>query len=494
MPPFALRPDWIARLLPVLLLTGCAVGPDYQALSAPAQAGFRNQAMLDQRSTPGQAADMTQWWTGFADDGLVTLVNQVLAQNLDLAQAVARVSQASALNLSARSALMPSGDLNAQASRAHQSLEDPMGRLASSAPGYDRNASLYQVGIGASWEVDVFGGLRRQLEAADAEQQASVAQHAAVRLMVTASAARGYIQLRALQARQAVVENRVRTQSELVNLMQLQYAKGVIARLQLKQAEGVLATVSAQVPPLRSAIESTLNGLEVLSGVAPGSLHATLGNAASIPVAPGINTAGGQTEMLRRRPDVIAAERTLAASNARIGAAIADYYPSFSLGALLGSATSVSGNLLSSDANLAQGVLGLRWRLFDFGRVRAEVDYAKGRDAEALAAYQHTLLQATADVETAMTQLVQSEQQTALLESGVNALTDARTAAYTAYRQGSVSFLEALDADDRLQQAQEQHLVAQAAAASAAVDCFKALGGGWNAPGEVVGGEEKHRG
>jgi outer membrane protein TolC len=179
---------------------------------------------------------------------------------------------------------------------------------------------------------------------------------------------------------------------------------------------------------------------------------------------------------------VIAAERTLVASNARIGEAIADYYPKFSLGALLGSATNVSGNLLSGDANLAQGVFGLRWRLFDFGRVRAEVEFAKGRDAQALAAYQQALLQATADVENSMTQLVQSEIQNAVLEEGVRSLTDARAAAFSAFQQGSVSFIEVLDADDRLQQAQEQKLLAQSAASVAAVECYKSLGGGWKAP------------
>lgn len=476
------RITWYVRLLPALLLAGCAVGPDYHAPELPASAPFRGQQVLDQRTVNLPAADMNAWWAGFGDKELETLVNRALAQNLDLKQAVARVDQASALTLGARSALLPSGELNAQASRTRQSLQDPTGRLASASPGFDRTSSLYQVGAGVSWEADVFGGLRRGLEAADADRQAAVAQQAAVRLIVTSSTASGYIQLRTLQARLEVVQSREKTQSDLVKLLQLQYANGVVARLQLKQAEGVLSTVSAQIPPLRSAIESTMNSLEVLSGVMPGTLHDELAVHAPIPSAPAIDTAGGRTDMLRRRPDVIAAERTLAASNARIGEAIADYYPKFSLGALLGSATNVSGNLLSGDANLAQGVLGLRWRLFDFGRVKAEVEFAKGRDTEALAAWQQTLLQATADVENAMTQLVQSEQQNAVLEDGVRSLAEARQAAFSAFQQGSVSFIEVLDADDRLQQAQEQKLLAQSAASVAAVECFKSLGGGWNAP------------
>ncbi len=486
MTPSAHPIHWYARLLPALFLAGCAVGPDYQAPQLPAPASFHNQPALAQRTTTLPVADMSAWWAGFGDRELETLVNRALAQNLDLKQAVARVDQASALTLGARSALLPSGELNAQASRTRQSLQDPTGRLASASPGFDRTSSLYQVGAGVSWEADIFGGLRRGLEAADASQQAAVAQQAAVRLIVTSSTASGYIQLRALQARLDVVQNREKTQADLVKLLQLQYANGVVARLQLKQAEGVLSTVSAQLPPLRSAIESTMNSLEVLNGVMPGTLHEELATRAPIPSAPGIDTAGGRTDMLRRRPDVIAAERTLAASNARIGEAISEYYPKFSLGALLGSATNVSGNLLTGDSNLAQGVLGLRWRLFDFGRVKAEVEFAKGRDAQALAAYQQALLQATADVENAVTQLVQSEQQNAVLEDGVRSLTEARQAAFAAFQQGSVSFIEVLDADDRLQQAQEQKLLAQSAASVAAVECFKSLGGGWNAPQAVV--------
>jgi NodT family efflux transporter outer membrane factor (OMF) lipoprotein len=479
---YLFRSAWAAGFLPAILLVGCSVGPNYVKPTLPTAAAFRNQSAVDSRIPALPKADISTWWAGFGDKELETLVNQALAQNLDLKRAVARVDQANALTIGARSALLPSGELNAQASRTHQSLEDPTGRLASASPGFDRNTSLYQVGAGVSWEADIFGGLRRGLEAADADQQSAVAQQAAVRLIVTSSVASGYIQLRTLQARLEVVQKREKTQSDLVKLLQLQYANGVVARLQLKQAEGVLATVSAQVPPLKSAIESAVNSLEVLTAVAPGALHEELATNAPIPLAPGIDTAGNPADMFRRRPDVIAAERTLAASNARIGEAISDYYPKFSLGALLGSATNVSGNLFSSDANLAQGLFGLRWRLFDFGRVKSEVEFAKGRDAEALAAYQQTLLQATADVENAMTQLVQSERQNTVLEQGVNSLTEARQAAFSAFQQGSVSFIEVLDADDRLQQAQEQKLLAQSAASIAAVDCFKSLGGGWDAP------------
>jgi len=486
MKPSPHRIGWYVRLLPALLLAGCAVGPDYKAPPLPEQGPFRGQQALEQRVPAQSAVDISTWWAGFGDKELEALVNRVLAQNLDLRQAIARVNQASSLRLGARSALLPSGELNVQASRAHQSLEDPLGRLASAAPGFDRNSSLYQVGAGVSWEADIFGGLRRGLEAADADQQAAVAQQAAVRLIVTSAAATGYIQLRTLQARLEIVQSREKTQSDLVKLLQLQYANGVVARLQLKQAEGVLSNVSAQVPPLRSSIESAMNSLEVVSGLMPGSLHEELGTKGKIPAPPAIDSAGGRADMFRRRPDVIAAERTLAASNARIGQAISDYYPKFSLGALLGSATNVSGNLFSGDSNLAQGLFGLRWRLFDFGRVKAEVEFARGRDAEALAAYQQTLLQATADVENSMTQLVQSEKQNTVLGVGVVSLSEARQAAFSAFQQGSVSFIEVLDADDRLQQAQEQKILAQSAASIAAVDCFKSLGGGWSGPQVAV--------
>lgn len=196
-----------------------------------------------------------------------------------------------------------------------------------------------------------------------------------------------------LQARIAIARQQAETRHQLLSTVKLQYEKGIAAELQVRQAEGSLAQVEAQIPVLEAGLDSAMNTLDVLLGAQPGTYRAELSPAASIPIAPRLAGTGMPAEMIRRRPDLIVFERRLAAANARIGVAISEYYPKFSLGALLGSATAISsGNLFTTGANQAQGVLGLRWHLFDFGRVDAQIATARGQEAEPLAAYRLAVL------------------------------------------------------------------------------------------------------
>jgi NodT family efflux transporter outer membrane factor (OMF) lipoprotein len=406
-----------------------------------------------------------------------------LEQNLDLAQAAARVTQARAGLGAANAALLPSGNISGQAARAYQSVETPLGRVLNSAPGFDRHGNAYEVNLGANWELDLFGGLRRGREAALAEYQASEAGAAAARLAVAAQTADIYITVRGLQARLDVARKQVKTQQDLVATINLLYAKGLAAELQLRQAEGALAQVQASIPVLESGLETALNALDVMLASPPGTHHAELAETAGIPLAPQIAASGSPRELLRRRPDLIVAERRLAASNARIGVAIAEYYPKFSLSGLLGSASSVSGgNLFTSGANQAAGILGLRWRLFDFARVDAQIAQAKGQEAEMLAAYRLAALHASEDVENAFSALVKREEQAAVLEQGVSSLGRAREASFAAYQKGVVSLVEVLQADENLLRASDARVQVQTESARAAVAAFRALGGGWQAP------------
>jgi len=197
---------------------------------------------------------------------------------------------------------------------------------------------------------------------------------------------------------------------------------------------------------------------------------------------------GTPADLLRRRPDLIVAERRLAASNARIGAAIAEYYPKVSLSGLLGSATTVaSGNLFSAGANQAAGVAGLRWRLFDFGRIGAQIDQAKGQEAEALAGYRLAVLHASEDVENAFTALVKREEQTNTLQRGELALRQARNSSFAAYEKGVVRLIEVLLADENLLKTSDAKAQAEAQSSRAAIAAFKALGGGWQAAAAAPG-------
>ena len=474
------HPRSLAILLSVGALTGCAVGPDYKrpeiALSSP----FLGQKDVDHRQAQNNV-DLKIWWAAFDDPLLTRFVSLALEQNLDIAQAAARVTQSRASLGYANAALLPAGNASISAARAYQSVETPLGQVLNARPGFDRAGSAYEANLGASWEIDVFGGLRRAREAARAEYEASEAGAVATGLAVAAQTADVYVAIRGLQARVEIARQQVETRRQLLAMVRLQYEKGIAAELQVNQAEGALTQAEAQIPILDAGLDSAMNALDVLLGAQPGTYRKELAPVAPIPVAPGLAATGTPAEMIRRRPDLIVAERRLATANARIGVAISEYYPKFSLAALLGSATAIaSGNLFTAPAGQAQGVLGLHWRLFDFGRVDAQIDAARGQEAEALAAYRQAVLRATEDVENAFSALVKREAQVGILTRGESSLSRARENSLAAYKGGVVSLIEVLDADDKLLQARDSNAQAQTEAARAAVASFRALGGGWD--------------
>ncbi|WP_235513156.1 MULTISPECIES: efflux transporter outer membrane subunit [unclassified Sphingomonas] len=470
----------------IVMTAGCAIGPRHVVPVSDAPAAFVSAAAVDARAGGAPAADLVDWWRSFDDPILTNLVERAIAQNLDLQQAAARVTQARAALKGANAALLPSGQVTGQGGGAYQSLETPIGRIGSAFPQFERSTELYQADLGASWELDVFGGRDAARDAARADWQASAAGATAARLAVVAQTADTYIAIRALQARLGIARSQVETQARLTDLIALQFRKGIAAELQLRQAEGALQQVRASVPALQNELDKAMNALDVLIGVQPGTTRDALATVAPIPAPPAIDTAGGPAGLLRRRPDIIAAERTLAASNARIGAAMSEYYPKFSLSGLLGTATTAAGGLLGGNSIQASGFLGLRWRLFDFGRVDAEIKTAKGRNAEALAAYRQTVLRASQDVEDAFSTLVQQEARAAALTQGEVSLARAQRSSVAAYKGGMVSLIEVLDADRRLLETRDGAIEARAAASRGAVASFRALGGGW-APATPTG-------
>lgn len=474
----------IAVLLSAGLITGCAVGPDYKKPDLTFSDQYIGQVQLEKRKAQSDCelanADFATWWDGFSDPLLSRYVRLALEQNLDIAQANARIVQAkSGLGVS-HAALLPSANVNSQAIRNHQSLETPLGQVLNSTPGYNRNANLYEANLNASWELDIFGGLRREQEAAVAEYQAAKAGETATRLAVAAQTSDIYITIRGLQSRLDISRKQLETQQQLLSKVNMLYSKGLAPRLQVQQVKGALAQVKAVIPVLETALDVSMNALDVMLGVAPGTYRAEMSEVRPIPVAPQISSIGSPADLLRRRPDLIVAERRLAAANAKIGVAVSEYYPKLALSALIGSSTAISGgNLFSSAANQATGVLGLRWRLFDFARINAQIVQAKGQEAEALATYRQSALRATEDVENAISALVKREEQTEVLLEGEHSLSQARKSAFSAYRKGVVSLIEVLHADENLLKISDAKVQAQTESARSAVAAFKALGGGW---------------
>lgn len=467
-------------LLGSLLLTlgGCAVGPHY-VKPASNLAGFHSANAVASRATQTPAPSLDSWWQGFNDPELTRIVQRALDQNLDLAAALARVQQSRAAARGAGAQMLPSFDLSAQASRQRQSLESPVGRIARNFPGYDRNQSLYDVGAAASWEIDLFGGLRRVAHAATAEAQAAEAARMGTRISVAADAADAYLRVRGDQVRMAVVGDQVATNVRLLDLVQRRFTQGLAADREVAQTEALLAGARASLQPLQIDLEAQLNRLDVLMGVQPGTYAATLSETANIPSAPAI---GGTapTDVLRRRPDIIAAERRLAAANDRIGAAIAEYYPKFSLSALLGFESSTPDHLFRAATFQPQGMFGMRWRLFDFGKIDAEVAGARGADAEALAEYRLSVLHAAEDVENAFTALVQLETHVTELEREAAALERARNLSQMAYERGVIALTDVLDANRQKLTADDALAQARVDVARASVSAFRALGGGWS--------------
>ncbi|WP_246238011.1 efflux transporter outer membrane subunit [Pseudomonas akapageensis] len=476
-----LPPGRFALAVLVITLAGCTVGPDYQRPADQAAAQFMGQDALNRRDVRRPAPELDSWWKGFEDPQLTQLIQKVLAQNLDLAVAMARVEQARAVALEAGATRLPQGSVDGRVVEQRQSLKSPEGQLASGQPGFDRNQTISNIGVGASWELDLAGGLARGEQAALDEAQAAEASQAGVRVSVAAEAADAYLRIRGAQQRIQVAEQQIKNQSDLLGLVESRMAQGLGNQRETAQARALLQQARTTLPPLRTELAVQLNRLDVLMGATPGTYARDLAGAPTkgfdynVPQIPG-NIAPAQ--MLRRRPDVIAAERRLAASNERIGVATAEFYPKVSLGGILGF-SSLNGGLFTEQAFQPQALLGLHWRLFDFGRVDAQVAQAKGVYAQALAEYRQSMLRASEDVENAVVTLTQLEAQRQDLALEISSRQAARQAASEAYQGGAVSLIEVLDEDRELLRSRDQLAELNANDARAAVATFRALGGGW---------------
>jgi NodT family efflux transporter outer membrane factor (OMF) lipoprotein len=459
-------------------LTGCAVGPKYHRPTVELQP-FHNAPSIETRTTSLPAPPLDQWWTGFRDPELARIVKRALDENLDLAAAMTRVQQARAAAQGAGAQRMPSGNLYASTTLLSQSTESMTGRAASHLPGYDRHQNYYDLGFMASWETDLFGGLKKGAQAAAAEAQAAEASRTGTRITVAAEAADAYMQVRGAQARLIFAKDQIATDKHLVELVQQRRDAGVASDRELAQAQALLSQAKATIPLLTVSLEAQLNRLDVLMGAQPGTYAAELNSVAEIPDAPEISGYGTPTELLRRRPDIIAAERMLAASNARIGQALADYYPKLSLSGIAGSQAVTPAHLFEQQGFQPISVVGLRWRLFDFGAVAAEVKRARGANAEALLQYRSSVLHAAEDVEDAFSLLVQSENRRNEIVREIAELQRVRDLSQESYAAGVIGLTDVLDADRQLLAAKDDLAVARESAAGAAVGSYRALGGGW---------------
>lgn len=459
--------------LMIALTTGCTPGHDYKKPDMSLSASYVNGREISEQEISDK------WWESFNDAKLDSVIDRALSQNLDLAQAEARLGQARALSKYAGAEFLPNISLDSSAQRIRQSEESAIGSL-STGLGAPRNYSEYSAGAQASWEIDISGRLQRNRESAIANMQAAEIDVDAAKLMVAGESADSYLALRGLQGRLDVTEQQKQVANELLKLVGLLHREGLASERELERAKSRVEFVQSLIPPLQSAIDLQLYKLDVLMGRQAGTHRNELLPHADIPAVPQPNGSITPADLLRRRPDIMAAEQRLIASNALIGSAIAGYYPNFSLTGMLGFISVGTSNFATADALQSVVGAGLRWRLFDFGRVDAEVANSKGKHAESLAMYRSTVLRATEDVESALSRYMYGAREMEALSRQIAALETTREQTQLAYERGIVALIEVLDIDQDLLEASDRLIQAKTNFSRASVAVFRALGGGWN--------------
>jgi NodT family efflux transporter outer membrane factor (OMF) lipoprotein len=480
---------FLAGAAAVLVLGGAAPAAQAAPHAPPVlPEAFRNA------SAAADAVPLAEgWWKSFGDPVLDRMVDTALSGNLDIAAAAARLEQAAAGLKAAKGALMPQASLDGSAGIKRQSIEDVQGRAFSRFPGFQRTVEQYGLNGAASWELDLFGRLSAGARAARAEAGAADAALAGARLTIAAEVVSTYIDVRAIDARLAVARARVTAARDADALLRQRAERGVAALTETDRSGAELAGATLAVPALETALEVERNRLDVLMGRAPGQVAAEMSLAkmggakmgsGGIPAVRAPAVPDGPASLLARRPDVVAAERLVAASDARVAEAIAARYPRFTISGFAGFLANGMGNLFTGGAVQTGAGGGFNVPLFTGGRLRAQQSAAEARLKEAVATWRQTALQAAAEGENALLALTKRSEQAEAAATVAARLADSRQRIETAFQAGVVSRIEALAIERQRLDAEDEAIAARAEAARAGVTAFRALGGGWQAGGE----------
>jgi NodT family efflux transporter outer membrane factor (OMF) lipoprotein len=458
--------------LATLALAACAGAGPYHAPDLPLAPGW-SAANAAPRSAPGE------WWHTFDDPVLDRLITAGLAGNADLAGALARLDQARAAAGGTQAAQLPTVQTQDTVARQRQSIDSGLGRLVPYVPGLSRVQNQGDLGVSATWDIDFAGGLASASRAAQAEAGAAQAGLAASRLAIAAEIADAYFDWRSARADRALLMQQRDLVDQQLHLADARVARGDAARRDGDEADAARAAFDAVLPQVDRAVTIARNRIAVLTGRPAGTdvpELAGIDEGAALPTARE-PAAGTPAEIVRNRPDLVLAEARLRASHARIGAALAEYWPRFSLSALFGFTSNDLSLLGANSANVITGAVGLRWRLFDFGRINAEVAAARGAEREALAAYRGAVLAAGGDVENAFVTLG-AARRTLTAREAADASADRLLAQMRArHRAGDASRIDLVVAQTRRIDAARALLAAHADVAMALVACHRALGG-----------------
>ncbi len=466
----------IAGAVVAVGIASCAVGPDYRPPAASAEAAWQSPIA---GGLTAQAAASSSWWSSFNDAELDSLVARAAQTNLDLLAAEARLRQARAVRSGISADLWPTFGANASEDRARQSEHQPLIGSLPLPPNFPFEYSVYQAGFDASWEIDLFGGKRRALEAATADWQGAIEARNDARLTVLAEVARNYVELRGAQRRLAIANRNLELEREALELTRARLQVGIATELDVARSAALQDGVMASIPPLETAQRSAMYALAVLLGRQPGELVAELSTPADLPAAPPIVPVGLPSDLLRRRPDVRRAERELAAETARIGVAKADWFPRVSLTGDFGAESISSANWFQPGSRFWSIGPSVQWQALDFGRVRAEVRAQTAVQEAALAAYQKAVLVSLQDAENALLAYAEEQNHHDALAAMLADTRHSLELADGLYAHGRVTFLDVLDARRSLYTADDSLAQSDQAVSLDLIALYKALGGGW---------------
>jgi len=468
------------QLLRLVLLAiasgGCAVGPNYQrpAVSAPTHwsaplAGGETNAPID----------LAAWWENFHDAELDSLISRAVQSNPDLQIAQARVREARAQYGIAAANFLPTVDAAGSYARTKTSQHQPvLGSLPIPANVPFEN-DVYQAGFDASWEIDVFGGTRRATEAARAGVAASEFGRRDTLVTLLGEVARNYVDARGFQRRLAIANENITAQSSALAITQDRFDKGLTSDLDVQQAGTLLATTKAEVPSLQTSLQAAIHRLDVLLGLPPGALQAELSQVAPIPAALPEVPVGLPSDLMLRRPDMQRAERQLAAATANIGVAQADLFPKFFLTGAAGFESVSASDWFTGRSGLWSVGPTVQWRIFDAGRIRANIRVQNARQEQALASYEQTVLTAFEEVENGLVAYANEQIRRRSLAEAVASSQKSLDLANKLYANGLTDFLHVLDAERSLYQAQDALVQSERTVSANLVSLYKSLGGGW---------------
>lgn len=447
----------------LLALTACApVGPNFRAPDQQAPASWHTS--LNEGLSAESVTDLARWWSNFNDPVLSTLIERAVTGNLDLQLAKARLHEARARLGVANSAEFPSLTGSGSATR-------------SRSQGKTRN--LFATGFDAGWELDLFGGVSRSKEAAEADLAAGEEDLRDVLVSLLAEAATNYLEARTYQSRLSAAADNITFQADSLQLADWRNQAGLSDELAVQQARYNLAATRAQLPSLRSGLAGNLNRLAVLTGMEPGQIHELLKEPTPVPAPPPAVTVGIPAETLRRRPDLRRAEQQLAAATARVGVAVSDLYPKFRLSGSIGIESVDSADILAATSRTWKFGPSFSWALFDGGQVRRNIEVQSALQEQKLIQYRSVVLAALEEVENALTTYVEEQRRSQALAEAARAARAAAGLALDKYRGGLQDFSTVLDAQRSQLSFEDQLAQSRGAVSSDLVRIYKALGGGW---------------